>query len=454
MHTWRVRVALCLAAVLAVTAAIVSVGPARAAVESFLACASTTPCLEWDNSKSGDAIKGVSSNGTALEGRTQFVSAGKKAGKSGVLGADVSTSGSLNSGVVGTSINGTGVTGTETGPAGQNGVAGFSASAFGSGVSGQNSSTGAGVAGSNIATSHSSGGAGVVANGGTVNDGIHSFAGSGNAVYAFSQTGTSLFANQGPNTLAPELYLQDTSSSNNKIIQAVGPFGDAFDLDSHGDVNIRESITAPQGIFASATLGSTNLSGNLDILGTGSKIVNTTSSNDALTLYGGGVGTGSEVFSVRDSNADEEFVVDDKGDTYISGILIVYGGCQTGCVAGGKRVSAVTEYAPLESEPTIEDNGEATLSGGFAYVPLDPKFANVMDKNASYLVSVTPEGDCNGLYVAQRTPSRFAVRELRNGRESLNFEYRIVAKRYGELAPRLPMTRVISRPPPRRLPHA
>src|SRR5450755_1733744 len=115
MHSWRVRAALCLTALLAVTAAIVSVGPARAAVESFLACASTSPCLEWDNSKSGDAIKGVSSNGTALEGRTQFTSAGQKAGKSGVLGADVSKSGSLNSGVIGTSINGTGVTGMTTG---------------------------------------------------------------------------------------------------------------------------------------------------------------------------------------------------------------------------------------------------------------------------------------------------------------------------------------------------
>jgi hypothetical protein len=439
-------------AVLAVAVAIVSVGPARAAVESFLACASTTPCLEWDNSKSGDAIKGVSTNGTALEGRTQFVSAGKKTGRSGVLGADVSTSGSLNSGVTGTSINGTGVTGSSTGPSGLNGVAGLSASAGGSGVYGQNSSSGFGVAARNTSSAHNNSAAAIYADGGTANDGVHVFANSANAIYAFSQSGTPLFANQGPNTAAPELYLQDTSSSNNKMIQAVGPSGDAFDLDSHGNVTFSGGLTAANGHFGAAALGSTNLNGTLEISGTGSKIVNTISSNDALELYGGGVGTGSEVFSVRDQNGAEGLVVDDKGDTYVSGFLIVYGGCQTGCIAGGKRVHAVTEYAPVESEPTIEDNGEATLTGGFAYVPLDPKLANVMDANVSYLVSVTPEGDCNGLYVAQRTPSGFAVRELRNGRDSLSFEYRIVAKRYGVRGPRLKMTDVISQPPTRRSP--
>jgi hypothetical protein len=29
-------------------------------------------------------------------------------------------------------------------------------------------------------------------------------------------------------------------------------------------------------------------------------------------------------------------------------------------------------------------------------VPLDPKFANVIDTNAAYLVTVTLAGDCNG----------------------------------------------------------
>lgn len=455
MQNWKAPFALCLSAVLAITAAIVSVGPALAAVESFLMCASTTPCLEWDNSKSGDAIKGVSTSGVALEGQTKFKSVGKTTGKSGVLGVDVSTSGNLNSGVIGTSVNGTGVTGTTTGPSGLNGVAGLSSSTGGSGVYGQNSSTGFGAAGRNISTTHNNAAAGVLADGGPSSDGLHATSATANAIYAFAQTGTALFANQGPNATAPELYLQDTSSSTNLIVQAVGPSGDAFDVSSLGNVVIRGHVSASGASLGGVLLGDADLNGRLHISGPGSQFSNTAGIHgDVLTLYGGTANTGTELFSIRDSNSNEELVVDDKGDTFVTGSLSVYGGCQTGCAAGGKRVHAVTEYAPLESEPTIEDNGEATLARGFAYVLLDPKFANVIDKNASYLVSVTPEGDCNGLYVAQRTPSGFAVRELRSGRDTLTFEYRIVARRYGERAPRLPMTDVISRPPSRRSPHA
>ncbi|HEY5096132.1 MAG TPA: hypothetical protein VII69_13530 [Candidatus Eremiobacteraceae bacterium] len=439
MHSWKARLALFVAAMAAVSTAIASIGPARAAVESIFSCDSIKPCLQWNNSGSGDSIKGVSTSGAAIEGQTKFNSNGKTAGKSGMIGADVSTAGTLNSGVSGTSTNGTGVTGTETGSAGQNGVAGFSASTFGSGVYGQNSSTGAGVAGSNTSTSRSSGASGLLANGGAANDGIHSFAGSGNALYAFSQSGTALFANQGANTTAPELYLQDTSSSKNAIIQAVGPSGDVFDVFSGGGVSTQGNlIVSGAGAFG----GNTSVTGNLVVSSSsGSSFTNSAGNNhDTLTVYAGGVGTDSEVFTVRDHNGGEEMLATDTGDVIIEGLLYSRGSCINGCMVGEKHLRSVAEYAPVETEPTIEDNGEATLTGGSAYVALDPKFANVIDKTAAYLVSVTPEGDCGGLFVAQRLPAGFTVRELRNGHDSLPFEYRIVAKRFGVQAPRLPMT--------------
>jgi len=449
MHSWKARLALCLAAAAAVTTAIASIGPARAEVESILSCDSTKPCLQWNNSGSGDSIKGVSTSGVALEGQTKFNSNGKTAGKSGVLGADVSTTGTLNSGVNGSSINGTGVTGTETGSAGQNGVAGFSASTFGSGVYGQNSSTGAGVAGSNTATSRSSGASGLLANGGTANDGIHSFAGSGNALYAFSQSGTPLFANQGANTTAPELYLQDTSSSKNDIIEAVGPSGDVFDVLSSGAVVASGGLTASG--FAQFRDGA-EIVGTLDLPSSnGNEFDNAPGNfNPTLTIDGGGVNQGDTVLAVRDNSGQTAMDVTDTGDVGISGLLFTQGPCGTGCIVGNKRVRAVTEYAPTESEPTIEDNGEGTLVGGSDYIALDPKFANVIDTNATYLVSVTPEGDCRGLYVAQRSARGFAVRELQGGSASVGFEYRIVAKRFGVHAQRLPMTTLPLAVKPRR----
>ncbi|MBD5656507.1 MAG: hypothetical protein IAI50_15195, partial [Candidatus Eremiobacteraeota bacterium] len=65
------------------------------------------------------------------------------------------------------------------------------------------------------------------------------------------------------------------------------------------------------------------------------------------------------------------------------------------------------------------------------------RLADTIDRRIAYHVFVTPEGDCNGLYVTQKTPNGFAVRELRGGHSSLSFEYRIVAKPLGEDGVRL-----------------
>ena len=443
MQSPKARLALCLAAAAAATIAIASIGPARAAIETVLSCDSTKPCLQWNNSGTGDSIKGVSTSGVALEGQTKFKSAGKPAGKAGVLGIDVSTTGTLNSGVSGVSTNGTGVTGTSTGPSGGNGVAGFAASTAASGVYGQNSSTGFGVAGRNTSTTHNNQAAGVLADGGSASDALHATAVNANAIYAFSQSGTPLFANQGANTNAPELYLQDTSSSNNFIIQAVGPSGDVFDVFNNGSITSHGnlSVSGPASFRSNASV-----TGNLEITSSsGSQFTNSSGQiNPVLTLYGGLTQSDSGVFVVRDHSGQNAMVVSDTGDVYIDGLLYSQGSCDIGCLVGNKHVRSVAEYAPVETEPTIEDNGEAAFAGGSAYVALDPKFANVIDKNAAYLVSVTPEGDCNGLYVAQRSPAGFTVRELRNGHDSLTFEYRIVAKRYGVHAARLPMSAISS----------
>jgi len=43
----------------AVAAAVLAIPPARAEILGAMSCALSTSCLEWDNTGSGDAIKGV-----------------------------------------------------------------------------------------------------------------------------------------------------------------------------------------------------------------------------------------------------------------------------------------------------------------------------------------------------------------------------------------------------------
>lgn len=416
MRTPTYRRTLALIAVAALSAGAFSIQPVRAAIEAAMTCSGSSPCLQWTNSGSGNAVQGISNSGNALDGRTKFKSAGKTTGKAGVLGEDTSTSGSLDTGVLGTSINGTGVTGTSTN---LNGIEGFTAGNA-SGVYGQSSAAGGfGVAGRNTSSTHNNNGAAVLADGNTASDGIHAFAygSNDNAIYAFSASGSSLLANQGPNNSAPELSLEDTSSGQpNPFILATGPNShDAFEVTDVG------------------------------MLVGGFIQIQPASGIDAFVLEAGSVNTGEAVMQVYDHNFNELMFLSDQGNMNISGHLTTGSDCSSGCDVAGKRVRSLTEYAPRETVPTMEDLGEGQLTDGRAVVALDPKFASVIDQHANYLVFLTPEGDCRGLYVAQKTPTAFTVRELQGGRSTLQFDYRIVAKPYGDNAPRLPMT--VARPP-------
>jgi hypothetical protein len=411
MSIWKLRVAVG-SAVLAVCAlGVVSIPPARAAFDAIMSCAQTTPCLEWDNTKSGDAVRGVSSRGNALHGQTKFNSMGKTAGKAGVFGEDLSTSGNLDAGVNGVSTNGAGVLGISTS---WNAVEGLSTNS--TGVYGQTSAAGGfGAAGRSTSTTHNNGGAGILADGGPANDGIHAFANGGsNGVYAFSQSGSAIVANTGPSDASPELSLQDTSSSLNDIIKAVGQPGSVLELKNNGDATFTGTV----------------------------EIDNHDLHNVPFLIRGATTGVGDTVISLIDSSGGNEMRVDDAGNIVIGGLIYTNGSCGAGCLEGNKRVRTVGTYAPAEAEPTVEDNGEAKLVDGRADVPLDPRFANVIDSNAPYLVTLTPEGDCRGLFVTHRTTQGFMVRELQGGQSNVGFSYRIVAKRFGVHAPRLPMTAV------------
>jgi hypothetical protein len=73
-----------------------------------------------------------------------------------------------------------------------------------------------------------------------------------------------------------------------------------------------------------------------------------------------------------------------------------------------------------------------------ATINLDAAFAETVNTSAGYHVFLTPNGDCTGLYVSQKSLSSFEVRELGGGASSIAFEYRIVAHRKGQEGIRMP----------------
>ncbi len=105
---------------------------------------------------------------------------------------------------------------------------------------------------------------------------------------------------------------------------------------------------------------------------------------------------------------------------------------------GNKAVSvslpdnrAVLLYGIEATGNWFEDFGTGTLMNGVATVTLDATFAQTVNTHLDYHVYITPNGDCDGLYVANKTQAGFEVRELRGGHSTIGFDYRIVAHRLG-----------------------
>jgi hypothetical protein len=93
------------------------------------------------------------------------------------------------------------------------------------------------------------------------------------------------------------------------------------------------------------------------------------------------------------------------------------------------RVHAM--YAMQSTEVWFEDFGSGALANGSAHISLEPAFGGAVNSGVEYHVFLTPKGDCEGLYVANEGAEGFDVRELRHGKSSVAFDYRIVAKRKG-----------------------
>ena len=202
-----------------------------------------------------------------------------------------------------------------------------------------------------------------------------------------------------------------------------------------GQVNTGgKSPTGVIGIDATSNTNGAGVAGQTNV-GTGVIAATTGSSNSTQALLASAPNGNALVFLGVGSQNSVVAVIDNQGNEQLGGLIFTNGQCGNGCSRPNTRVRS---YGAMASAPTLEDTGEAQLTGGAAYVRLDPAFANAIDPHQGYYVLITPEGETRGLYVSQRTAGGFAVRENFAGRSSAQFAYRIVAHPYGAHQPRLP----------------
>jgi hypothetical protein len=111
------------------------------------------------------------------------------------------------------------------------------------------------------------------------------------------------------------------------------------------------------------------------------------------------------------------------------GDLLCTGTKSAAVAVDGNRM--VRLYAMEAAENWFEDAGSAQLVSGKATVQLDQVFAQTVNGEMDYHVFLTPNGECEGLFVASKGAQGFEVRELRQGHSNISFDYRIMARRKG-----------------------
>ncbi|RKZ32944.1 hypothetical protein DRQ19_03450, partial [bacterium] len=172
-------------------------------------------------------------------------------------------------------------------------------------------------------------------------------------------------------------------------------------------------------------------------------IGNNSSTIYTLTAGSGGAFTAYEcgVYGVSTAGYSEGgyFASDDGYDyayvSYYNGTSYKINGTGTvATIVNDTNGGIVNMFCPEAPEVLLQDYGIGKLKNGKAYIEIDPIFANniVVDEEHPLKVFIQLEGDCNGVYVANKSIKGFEVRELQNGTSDVSFSWSIIANRKDE----------------------
>ena len=91
----------------------------------------------------------------------------------------------------------------------------------------------------------------------------------------------------------------------------------------------------------------------------------------------------------------------------------------------------VIMVCPEAPEVLFEDYGEGELANGSAHIELDKMFSSSIAVNEKHplRVFIQLEGDCKGVYVANKTADGFDVKELNDGNSTVKFTYHVIGNR-------------------------
>ncbi len=167
-----------------------------------------------------------------------------------------------------------------------------------------------------------------------------------------------------------------------------------------GSLGYRNSGATNYGVYGSAAYAS------------GAGLAPTTAGGGIGGGFFGMVGTISKGSVIGQLNAGELFAAYNIGDVYTSGKNIEM-------VATNNTV--VAAYSVTSTEAVVYKKGKTQLVNGTATITFDENYSKLLGENP--IVTITPVGECNGVYIASVTKTGFVVKELNGGSSNVEINW-------------------------------
>lgn len=118
-----------------------------------------------------------------------------------------------------------------------------------------------------------------------------------------------------------------------------------------------------------------------------------------------------------------------------AGLRKIIGNGTVNTIVKDLKGDLVALSCPEAPENLFQDYGQGQLVNGKAHITIDPIFAKNIAVNEKHplRVFIQLEGDCNGVYVSNKTQNGFDVIELAGGTSNTSFSWSIVANRADEV---------------------
>jgi hypothetical protein len=94
-------------------------------------------------------------------------------------------------------------------------------------------------------------------------------------------------------------------------------------------------------------------------------------------------------------------------------------------------------YSSSSTEVNVMLSGQGQLVNGQCNIKFDDDFMKVISNQSPLIITATPMGPTNGVYVASSDYTGFSISENNNGRNSTSFSYIVIGKRAGYENPEL-----------------